>query len=139
MKTIEVAPKEVSRLIGATRMRRSVKIDAGTRVHVNGMWDSGSRNVTTFRNIRTGQSVQPTEMKGYVFQTQGNPFGGQLFDVTLDNDHIAVTHVTYCGKDLGFRIRCSPARFAAIERNGIQELLFPSELPEEPETTEDVA
>jgi len=120
---IEVSFKEVASLIQrafpGAKSRRTVKIAPMSIYHVADYWDGGSRDECKFIELSTmtvlGTSNIPTEMR----QKIANPFNLPICDVILKPGFIVIEHVWFCGKDMGYRIYCSPDRFEGLNASNI--------------------
>jgi hypothetical protein len=115
---IEVSFKEVSKLIQSAfpgaKSRRTVKVAPKAIYHVADYWDGGSRNECRFIQLSSGTVMGSHDIPEALRQKVANPFNLPICDVTLKAGFIVVEHVIFCGKDLGYRIYCSPERFESL-------------------------
>lgn len=119
MNKIEVSFKEVSSLIQkafpGAKSRRTVKIDSREVYRVSDYWDGGSRNYAMFINLSNGTVMSSSDIPQENIQKAANPFNLPICSVTLTPGFIVVEHTIFCGKDLGYRIYCSPEKFQTLD------------------------
>jgi hypothetical protein len=131
MKTIEVKFADVRNIITraypGAKSRRTVKIQGQDSYSVRDFWDGGSRDECRFVELGSLRVMSSSEIPYGVRQRQSNPYNLPICDVNLTSGYCVVEHVIFCGKDLGYRIYVSNARFSAMETGDVvKELTAPS-------------
>jgi hypothetical protein len=114
-------PSHILRAIGVDKCKRTVKVTEASRMNLDSTWGGGSRDV--YEGVSFGSADRPGYEGGFTpvslpVQTSPFSFGGTMGAHAPEYELVAgvavVQHVTFQGKDLGYRIHLHPADYARI-------------------------
>jgi len=124
---------------GSAKSRRPVKIECRTSVHVADYWDGGSRDYCAFVQLSNMCGISSESIPKPSRQSVGNPYHLPIANVELQPGFVAVKHVIFRGKDLGYRIYVCPNDLMTYLPEAKELLPEPEELDSGAELTTPIA